>query len=138
MTSETIENRIRKGTKIEGLFGMFDILGYKSLIKNDIDYYIDIYYNYIYNKHLAAIAFADSHTTDLQPSVQPKLLAISDTFILYHEYYPKENNFKKLQRASAFLISSCYLLRLAFEAGIPLRGAISFGEYYIDKENTIF
>jgi len=138
MTSETIENRIRKGTKIEGLFGMFDILGYKSLIKNDIDYCIDIYYNCIYNKHLAAIAFADSHTTDLQPSVQPKLLAISDTFILYHEYYPNENNFEKLQRASAFIISSCYLLRLAFEAGIPLRGAISFGEYYIDKENTIF
>ena len=35
MTSEAIEIQGRKGTKIEGLFGMFDILGYKSLIKKD-------------------------------------------------------------------------------------------------------
>ncbi len=138
MTSEAIEIQGRKGTKIEGLFGMFDILGYKSLIKKDIDYVLNVYYNSIYNRHLAALAFADSHMTNLQPSVQPKLLAFSDTFIFYQEFYPNEEIFKKLQRVSAFIISSCYLLRLAFEGGIPLRGAISFGEYYIDKENMIF
>jgi len=49
MTSEAIENRINKGTIIEGLFGMIDILGYKNLIKNNIySYFIHICYNCIH------------------------------------------------------------------------------------------
>jgi len=134
----TTENRCRKGEKIKGFFGMFDILGYRNLIKNDLNDVINIFDSLICKRHLLALALADSHTTNLQPSVQPKPLAFSDTFIFYQQYYSHESSFAKLQRASAFIISSCYLLRLAFEGGIPLRGAISFGEYFIDTDNMVF
>ena len=87
---------------------------------------------------MPAFAFGNSHTSDLSPSVQAEELAFSDTFMLYNQFYDYENPIKKLQRAFAYLIYSAYLMRFSFDSGIPLRGALSFGEYYVDKENVCF
>jgi len=37
-----------------------------------------------------------------------------------------------------FLGKVCHLLRQAFELGIPLRGAVSYGEYYIQEDKGCF
>lgn len=129
----------RNGIKYNGFFGMFDILGYKDLIEhNTLDDIVDIYYNNILNREEPAFAFGNSHTPDLSPSVQAEKLAFSDTFILYSQFYDGENSIEKLQRAFAYVFYSAYLLRFSFDSGIPLRGALCFGEYYVDKENICF
>ena len=87
---------------------------------------------------MLALAFGNLHTADISPSVEAKKLMFSDTFILYQDFDSQEDSIKKLQRAFAFMIYSSYFMRFAFEAGIPLRGALSFGEYYIDEKYICF
>ncbi len=135
MIATAAEYQNMKGKKMIGLFGMFDILGYRALIKNNIDYVIGLYDRSLYGIHNLALALGNNHTTDLEPSVQVKPLVFSDTFIYFQEFIFNETNFQKYQRTLAFIVYSCYLLRLAFDQGIPLRGAISFGEYYVDEKN---
>lgn len=118
---------------------MFDILGYKDLLEhNKLDDIVDIYYNCIKNREMPVFAFGNLRTSDLNPSVQAERLMFSDTFILYNRFYDDEKPVEKLQRTFAYLIYCVYLLRFSFDSGIPLRGALSFGEYYIDKEDSCF
>lgn len=118
---------------------MFDILGYRDLFEhNKLDDLIEIYYDNILNRDVPALAFGNSHTSDLSPSVEAEKLAFSDTFILYQNIYDNNSQIEKLQRIFAFLVYSAYLLRFSFHAGIPLRGALSFGEYYVDTKNISF
>lgn len=65
------------------------------------------------------------------PQHPVQTLMFSDTVILYqHENYELSD----LDPVPSILIKSCVLLRLAFEGGIPLRGAISYGKYYIHEK----
>lgn len=115
---------------IEGFFGLFDILGYKKLIENnDLTKLIEIFNEYILDIDKRSVTIDGIDRNQMlsfpsQPEVQT--LVFSDTIILYQE---KSENL--LDLTPSILLKSCLLLRFAFEGGIPLRGAISYGKYYV-------
>lgn len=116
-----------EGQKIAGFFGFFDILGYSKLNRNnDIDKLIEIFNNFILNIDEKAITLNYTDRDQKYSMGKVKTLVFSDTIILYQEM-PEPLR----EIGPSFILKSCLLLRLAFEAGIPLRGAISYGEYYI-------
>jgi hypothetical protein len=56
-------------------------------------------------------------------------IVFSDTIILYEN---PENMFTEgVIDPSRLILKACLLLRFAFERGVPLRGAISYGDYFI-------
>ncbi len=61
----------------------------------------------------------------------------SDTIILYQEKNDDRINEYNYVWGSSFVTKCSLLHRLAFEAGLPIRGAISFGEYYVDEKCII-
>ena len=116
-----------KGQKIEGFFGFFDILGYSKLNENnDIDTLIEIFNNFILNIDEKAITLNYADKDQRYSMGKVKTLVFSDTIILYQEM-PEPLR----EIGPSFILKSGLLLRLAFEAGIPLRGAISYGKYYV-------
>lgn len=117
------------GTKIRGFVGLFDVLGYSSLImQNELDKTIEIFKRFMTDLDNQAITLGGqdrNQTTALTPT---ESLVFSDSIILY-QALPSS----KQDLSPSFLAKACVLLRLAFERGLPLRGAISFGEVFVDK-----
>ena len=105
--------------KTTGFFGLFDILGYSKLNEiNDLDTLIDIF-----NRNIITI--------DQFSFSEVKTILFSDTIILYEEKSAIEKINQGYIDPYQFMFKACTLLRLAFEGGVPLRGAVSYGEYYI-------
>jgi hypothetical protein len=122
-------NNISEGYKTKGFFGFFDVLGYRRLIeKNNLDEIIKIYNSIFLNLSEIAMLFANKPSDDYSAI---KSFVFSDTIILYQII-------ENITPATAkyFISTSSCLLRLAFDRGIPLRGAISYGTYFI-RENPI-
>lgn len=119
--------------KITGFFGMFDILGYSSLIENNpLDRLIEIFCQVIKDLDQKAVSLMrpDEHQiTEIAPT---KTFVFSDTIILY-QTIPKS----MLDFGPSFLTKACVLLRLGFEYGVPLRGAISFGEFFVHEKSFL-
>lgn len=116
--------------KITGFFGMFDILGYGSLIKkNDLDRLIEIFNQIIKDIDQKAVTLMHQdehqHFSGITPT---ETLVFSDTIILYQTMSKSMADF-----GPSFLIKACVLLRLGFEYGVPLRGGISFGEFFVHE-----
>ncbi len=129
----------RKGRKIEGFLGFFDVLGYSKMIKsmkNNLDGLIDIYTNTLMDIDDLATSLEGNKKFLLTP-IETKSFAFSDTLVLYQDM-PKGHVALQTSTIIVFLAEVCYLLRLAFERGIPLRGAVSFGEYYIQEDKGCF
>ena len=119
----------RTGTKIRGFFGMFDILGYTGFIKqNALDKTIDIFRRLMVDLDRQAVTLAGQDTRQLSALTPTKSLVFSDTIILYQALSRSMTDF-----GPTFLAKACVLLRLAFERGLPLRGAISFGEFFVHE-----
>lgn len=120
-----------KGRKIKGFFGFFDILGYKNLIENNkLEDLIQIFDETILDVEKEAGAFLEQMCLP-QPKVET--LVFSDTIILYQTELSKHT----MVGLPQIFLKSSLLLRLAFERGVPLRGAISFGEYYIHENRFL-
>jgi hypothetical protein len=118
------------GNRTTGFFGFFDVLGYSRMMeKNSLDNIIEIYNSTILRLNKIAEFFANK---PLEYNFAVHSLAFSDTFILYQDANEK---FTSISTKHFISTSSC-LLRLAFDRGIPLRGAISYGAYFI-SENPI-
>lgn len=124
-----------KGRKITGFFGFFDILGYKNLIENnELNDLIQIFDEIILNVEKEAVTISGLDKEQMfifQPKVETRVF--SDTIILY-QTEPKQLFFPT---APSVLLKSSLLLRFAFERGIPIRGAISYGEYYIHENRFL-
>jgi hypothetical protein len=117
------------GTKIRGFFGMFDILGYRDFIKqNALDKTIDIFKRLMVDLDRHAVTLAGQDTRQLTALTPTKSLVFSDTIILYQALSRSMIDF-----GPTFLAKACVLLRFAFERGLPLRGAISFGEFFVHE-----
>jgi len=128
-----------KGRKIEGFSGLFDVLGYSKMVesmKDDLDDLINIYTNTLMNVDDLALSL-EGKKKFLLASIETKSFAFSDTIVLYQDM-PKGPVIMQTPTINAFLGEVCYLLRLAFERGIPLRGAVSFGEYYVQEDKSCF
>lgn len=130
-------------THINGYFGFFDVLGYKDLIiNNELDTVVDIYNKTLSDLGEKAILIEGRHDYARAPDQQPvKYLAFSDTIILYQDsslYIPdmkiRGHSLLEIQSLKIFVETVCYLLRLSFERGIPLRGAVSHGRYYATEK----
>jgi len=115
---------------IKGFFGFFDILGYGKLNeKNNLEKLIGIFKKNILDidKRAVTIDNIDKNQMLSFPfQSRVKTLNFSDTIILYQETFES-----LLDIGPSILLKSCLLLRFAFEGGIPLRGAISYGKYYV-------
>jgi hypothetical protein len=130
-------------THIKGYFGFFDILGYKDLIiNNELDTIVEIYNKSLSDLAEKAVLIEGKHDYARVHDQQPvKCLAFSDTIILYQDsslYIPKikikGHSLLEIQSLKIFVETVCYLLRLSFERGIPIRGAVSYGRYYATEK----
>jgi hypothetical protein len=136
---DSMTEKTSSGSKITGFFGFFDILGYAKMIElNDLDTIIQIYDSIFPHLDKSAMAFAGlNNPQNFEQYFVIKSLAFSDTFILYQDVTEIPDSIR-LAVANNFILTSSYLLRLAFDRGIPLRGAISFGNYFIRESPICF
>lgn len=135
-----VSNTLKGGRKIEGFFGLFDVLGYSKMIesmKGNLDDIINIYTNTLMNIDDRALALEGINKLIFLGTIETKSFAFSDTIVLYQDM-PKGPVLLQTPTIRIFLAEVCYLLRLAFEQGIPLRGAISYGTYYIQEDRGCF
>jgi hypothetical protein len=131
-----------------GFVGFLDILGYREFLRNNdiqlvvtiiksllvpmpkmvgqqlLGHFEDIEVSGTTDRKIKKVAiktFKDSHN-------KIKTLIISDTIILTMPADPIE--------VFGFVFTISYLLRHSFDAGLPLRGAIDYGEFFI--EDNVF
>lgn len=132
-----------------GLVGVFDILGYQEIIANNlIQYSAEIIRSLIgmpdkvkerLLEMLRARAtnegteekvakIAEQFLAEMQKKM--KTVIISDSIILAMPSGSKDKI--NIGGLVPFLMTVSYLLRHSFDAGFPLRGAIDYGDFYIE------
>lgn len=144
ITRESIDEYFK--THINGYFGFFDILGYKDLIlKNDLETVVEVYNETLSDLAEKSILIEGKHDYAKISDQHPvRYFVFSDTIILYQDSslsFPtmeiKGHSLLEVESLKIFMETVCYLLRLSFDRGIPIRGAISYGKYYA-TENGCF
>ena len=117
--------------RITGFFALFDILGFKQILEsNDLDYLETRIANLLDSLHKQAITLDGSDNEQMLSFDKTDTLVFSDTIILYQTATQLPDGTIPSMGPS-IIDKSALLLRLAFEAGIPLRGAISHGDYLV-------
>lgn len=101
--------------------GYFDLLGTKELIKTNS--HLAIFK--VYRKAIEEFNNCKGSLVDINP------IWFSDTFILYSEDN-SVSGFRDLDHISRWFYY--YLIK----EEIPVRGAISYGDFYCDKNNSLF
>lgn len=127
-----------------GMVGFFDILGYQNVIANNaIEQTANIVLSII-NK-MPEISKSDILKT-IAPWPTPmrercsqlvekiEWIVFSDTIFSAIDLDGCVDDPDKELAISMFLASCCTLQRQAFDAGLPLRGAIASGKYYSEKQ----
>lgn len=103
----------------------FDILGFKSILKNEID---SLEVEVVKSKLDEVIGELKKKVNDFEESIE--YLFYADTFIIYSKSQ-KINNYPGLISASKTFIRKCIHKRL------PVRGAVSFGEISFGHDKRI-
>lgn len=114
--------------KTKRFVAFFDILGFKDyVLRHSID---DVYDRLL---SLNEIKPGKSREDDFSPEYGSKLIftAFSDSIFIF----TKDNNIENFQH---FVLSINRMMRMAFRAGIPLKGAIAYGEIVVDLEKNLF
>lgn len=129
-------------TKIEtGLVGVFDILGYQNIIQNNqINYVAELITKVIQQlpkdilDYMKGVTMATKENK-LEPVDIIDYKIISDTIIIYmpDHKFPDLND--RLYSFAIFFAYAAFLLNRSFRKGIPLRGSLSYGEYFV-SQNT--
>ena len=134
----------------KGLIGFFDILGYQSLLANNkpeiiAESVLPLLTNLKTTlpdllKKQVSEALIDFDSEGFSPEKiegylykyvdEVKWLVFSDTILLS---MPIESIAKEAFKMGVFFTASTYLLKAMFDAGLPLRGAIDFGNYHIES-----
>ena len=134
----------------KGLIGFFDILGYQSLLANNepeiiVKSVLPLLTNLKttlpdFLKDQIFEALNDFDSQDYSSEViknhlykyidEIEWLVFSDTILLN---MPVESIANESFKMAVFFTASTYLLRAMFDAGLPLRGSIDFGKYYIES-----
>ena len=119
--------------KISGFFALFDILGFKEILNNnDLEYLENIIANLLDTLDSKAVTIGGQDPNQELSLGKTGSIVFSDTIILYEDARQMMDGTIPYLGPS-IIPKSSILLRLAFEAGIPLRGAISYGDYLISK-----
>jgi hypothetical protein len=116
--------------KKRAFVALFDILGFKDLIKND-----DIEYIYNTSKRLSnlrkGVRDMGRHMAALLRRKAISTLNYSDTFLLYTEDITNMNQ-REINIVFLALLTSCKSLFIAAnENGLPIRGAITVGDIIV-------
>jgi hypothetical protein len=127
-----------------GLIGFFDMLGYGNMLRNNrIDNLIKVLESIKrVPKDVPAIALrwmGGSDSKIVQTILETiKPLIISDSILLTMPLVDGGDvRFQRL-RPFVFLVTAYCLLRKTFDLCLPLRGAIGFGEYYVEDSPPVF
>ncbi|UCF99493.1 MAG: hypothetical protein JSV89_08125 [Spirochaetaceae bacterium] len=132
-----------------GLVGFFDILGYQQmLLNNDVEKAARLIVEVIANipsevidsigKEQGLVCEDDVKTVNYLNQLWKKILSEELNWLLFSDTIlvslPLNRNDKRLFHATrvlAFLQACAFLQRQMFDRGLPLRGAISFGDFFI-------
>jgi len=142
-----IENPIMSNIRSqEGIIGLYDILGYKNFLNNnsfdtavkDIDNVLKTIANsdkYITKKVFDIFMRSHNANEILVKKLlrQMKWFVFSDTIIQVSTFKKDERPGNKYNKWLVFLIASLVLNRYMFKSGLPLRGAITTGNFLFRK-----
>jgi len=131
-------------TKIKtqkGIVGSFDILGYSSFLENNEPEVAAE----IVQKHLLTLRddliLKHDKTFEGMPTLwfceamsEMNWLIFSDTILLTTPYRDSDEATEMLNRWTTFLFNAITMCRHMFDNGLPLRGSIAFGDYFV-KDN---
>jgi hypothetical protein len=129
--NETINNE-----KKTGYVAHFDMLGCRNAVKyNDGNAWKAL--NYLFTIQQETISKCQQKTIiidgqKIHTSDHVKTICYSDTIIIYTEKTEYEDLFSLLITASTIFI------RALMEAGIPLRGGVSSGDFYVDTTKNLY
>jgi hypothetical protein len=117
----------------EGIIGFFDILGFKNYLKNDPNIRSKQALNIVLKlrKELPQ-RVKERIPHQIMDEVQWNIL--SDTIVLSIPYLKQtgaDDDKQKMLRWMALLLSSVALMDYMFEKGLPIRGAIAWGKYFV-------
>ena len=126
--------------KTHGLVGFFDILGYQNIINNNELEDVVVIISEIINKNPGVVKeslknyFPEGYNDSFVQGIKIEL--ISDSLLLL---FPIEG-LKELKLSDiikgtiSFLEYVSLLTEAMFDKGLPLRGAVGYGNYYIDQK----
>jgi hypothetical protein len=129
----------------QGFVAFFDILGYQQIIKNnDVKKAASIINAFIINvpslienklkEIIEPFSKTDYEKELLDISQKLKCIILSDSIIL--KLPCSLEGSRAINEIMIFFLSCSNLMRTMFEKGLPLRGTISFGQYYINDTYT--
>jgi hypothetical protein len=127
--AQSVETESKPVSPSNGLVGFFDILGYKSLLlNNEIPETISIIKD-AFIRAPAKLAEDLGTLKDIKPYFVPEHVVFSDSILVYAPFGDPE--YKAL--GIEFFLSYCrQVVGRLFLRGLPLRGAIAVGEYYVE------
>jgi hypothetical protein len=128
--------------KIEtGFVGFFDILGYGSLLSAgitetttrvvDLLSRLPTHSKQTYSDFVGEGILRGDHDDFKLALKQIRYLVVSDSLLITAAYVDVSNPGMKREQAYAFLGSVCCFQRQMFEFGLPVRGAIGFGDFIV-------
>ncbi len=142
----------------EGIVCCFDILGYQNIMRtNQIEYVSKLISEKIcllpkdtqniIDSHVKGVFMKAGYNEDTVAAVQEiskkiKYLLISDTILIYADMSDWIKNKEVTESLKAFfqvmvwtlfLQQIAALQRISFDAGLPIRGAVDYGEFYINS-----
>jgi hypothetical protein len=133
----------------EGLVGWFDILGYTSLLRNpDLNYVVKLIQKSLSASSEALRQWVDS-IVKLVPDGKARgwaqeatnvtsVIVFADTILVTLPVLKTDSVEQKLVKWGMFFEQAVILHFDLFREGLPIRGAISFGEYYVSERPLIF
>jgi len=133
MKNHTLAQDARR--KETGFVGFFDILGYKSFLESGISevaFKVVEILAQLPNKVEESVSkhIGNGPVTDVQWALKRVMpLVVSDSILLRLSYDENHDHDKKSVQAAAFIVTASILQRMMFEEGLPLRGAIAFGDF---------
>jgi hypothetical protein len=126
---------------LQGLVGFFDILGYQNIIDNNtIDEVSEIISQLLLKlPDDARVELTESLAGEGRESLRNKMKElkarmISDSILLVFPVDVKEGRLERLKYFTLFKAYVDRLLTYTFIAGLPMRGAIDFGEYFLEED----
>jgi hypothetical protein len=126
----------------KGLVAFFDILGYQDIIDNNLieevariisDILVKIPAD-VKNEFMGLLKKGSKQYNLFQVFIESiDQRVISDSILLSLDFPEDEKEHIKVARWTVFLLYVRLLVYTAFEKGLPLRGAIDYGEFFIDS-----
>jgi hypothetical protein len=128
--------------KKTGLVGFFDILGFQSFLKKNKDPQLaaDTVLRIIKNIPTTVDSKTNKFFADLV-SHRPRRrswLIFSDTIVLTVPIFPDDSDNARATVLVEFVSASSFLLKHMFDVGLPLRGALAYGDYHVEEDPAVF